>query len=302
MAEVWERLGKPRREVRPFNVLLAVTGSVAAIKVEELVAKIRQVQDEVLDSAMDECECGTADTTEGEDGKGEVSGLREEAWKFTSSIEVKVVATDAGRKFLPEPGSAGSKALDTATQLFDEDEWRSWREKGDPVLHIDLRKWADMMLVAPLSANTLAKVANGMCDNLVTCVARAWDFKGAPDNLEKPLVVAPAMNTCMWEHPITEKQLKALDDLGVWIVPPQSKTLACGDVGMGAMASTDVLCDVIQHCFEEHLHRHSAGSLGRIADRSVLGSKDAFHAVLKRCGKPVVPLFGLRATTSSGFD
>ena len=216
MAELWERLGKPRREVRPFHLLLAVTGSVAAIKVEELVAKIRQVQDEVLDSAMDKCECGTADTTEGEDGKGEVSGLKEEeAWKFTSSIEVKVVATDAGRKFLPEPGSAGSKALDTATQLFDEDEWRSWREKGDPVLHIDLRKWADMMLVAPLSANTLAKVANGMCDNLVTCVARAWDFKGAPDNLEKPLVVAPAMNTCMWEHPITKKQLKALDDLGV---------------------------------------------------------------------------------------
>ena len=217
MAELWERLGKPRREVRPFNLLLAVTGSVAAIKVEELVAKIRQVQDEVLDSAMDKCECGTADTTEGEDGKGEVSGLKEEgeAWKFTSSIEVKVVATDAGRKFLPEPGSAGSKALDTATQLFDEDEWRSWREKGDPVLHIDLRKWADMMLVAPLSANTLAKVANGMCDNLVTCVVRAWSYIGAPDNLLKPLVVAPAMSPGMWEHPITKKQLKALDDLGV---------------------------------------------------------------------------------------
>ena len=68
------------------------------------------------------------------------------------------------------------------------------------------------MVIAPLSANTLAKIASGICDNLVTLVCRCWDMKTRPiDNqqansqkyLEKPIIVAPAMNTLMWEHPIT---------------------------------------------------------------------------------------------------
>ncbi|CAB1116820.1 unnamed protein product [Ectocarpus sp. CCAP 1310/34] len=82
-----------------------------------------------------------------------------------------------------------------------------------------------MLLVAPLSANTLSKLANGLCDNLVTCVARAWDFKS-----KKSFVVAPAMNTHMWEHPMTNRHLSALTELGVAVVPPASKKLACGDV------------------------------------------------------------------------
>lgn len=65
----------------------------------------------------------------------------------------------------------------------DEDEWRGWKQVGDPVVHIELRRWADVFVIAPLSANTLAKLANGLCDNLVTCVARAWDFN-------RPLVVS----------------------------------------------------------------------------------------------------------------
>jgi len=69
-----------------------------------------------------------------------------------------------------------------AVPAGDEDDWRSWKTVGDNVLHIELRRWADAMLIAPLSANTLAKVANGMCDNLLTCVVRAWDW-------QKPLLV-----------------------------------------------------------------------------------------------------------------
>ena len=205
-ARAWARLGKLRNEAPPFRLLLAVTGSEDAIEVEKLVAKIQQVQDEVLEDLM------VVERDRSEKPKIEYSR------KFTSSIEVKVIATEARRKLLLARGSAGSStglsSLETITQLSDEDEWRSRGKEGNP-LHVELRKWADMMLVAPLSANTLAKVANGMCDNLVTCVVRAWDYEGAPDKLEKPLVVAPAMNACMWEHPITKKQLKALDDLGV---------------------------------------------------------------------------------------
>ncbi len=64
----------------------------------------------------------------------------------------------------------------------DENDWQSWRAVGDEVLHIELRRWADVLVIAPLSANTLAKAANGLCDNLLTCVVRAWDW-------QKPLLV-----------------------------------------------------------------------------------------------------------------
>uniref|UniRef100_A0A0B6ZDI2 Flavoprotein domain-containing protein n=1 Tax=Arion vulgaris TaxID=1028688 RepID=A0A0B6ZDI2_9EUPU len=69
--------------------------------------------------------------------------------------------------------------------MTDTDEWEAWSSIQDPVLHIELRKWADIMLIAPLDANTLAKIATGLCDNLLTCVARAWDPQRA-------LLFAPA--------------------------------------------------------------------------------------------------------------
>lgn len=121
----------------------------------------------------------------------------------------------------------------------DSDEWH-WKQKGDPILHIELRKWADVFVIAPLSANTLGKIANGLCDNLLTSVARAWDFN-------KPFVVAPSMNTVMWEHPITETQLETLQFWGVKVVQPQEKTLACGDTGIGAMADIFEITYVVQN-------------------------------------------------------
>lgn len=86
--------------------------------------------------------------------------------------EVKVVSTKAASYFVTQqqlPAAVGPIA-------GDEDEWHAWSRVGDPVMHIELRRWADVFVVAPLSANSLAKLANGLCDNLVTCVARAWDF------------------------------------------------------------------------------------------------------------------------------
>jgi len=109
-----------------------------------------------------------------------------------------------------------------------DDEWKGWTELGDPVLHIQLRDWADMLLIAPLSAHTLGKISNGLCDDTLTCVARAWDFGNVdfmagtttttvtiPRQREpKPLVLAPAMNTSMWTHPLTQSQLNIIK--GFW--------------------------------------------------------------------------------------
>ena len=80
--------------------------------------------------------------------------------------------------------------------FIDEDEWSKWSKFGDPVLHIDLSLWADIVLVAPASADVIAKINAGISDTLLLSVLRAWNFK-------KPCILCPAMNTMMWEHPVT---------------------------------------------------------------------------------------------------
>lgn len=130
----------------------------------------------------------------------------------------------------------------------DEDEWK-WKERSDPVLHIELRKWAEVLLIAPLSANTLAKVSNGLCDNLLvvsseeTCVFRAWDFKPYEEGvLRYPVICAPAMNTLMWDSLFTTRHLQLLRELGVQCLDTVEKVLVCGDKGKGAMQEVSAIC------------------------------------------------------------
>lgn len=110
-----------------------------------------------------------------------------------------------------------------------DDEWYYYQETGN-VLHIDARNWADILVIAPLSANTLAKIANGYCDDLLTNIARAWDFN-------KRFIVCPTMNTKMYEHPVTETHLQTLSTWGINIIAPQVKTLVCKETGIGAMCN-----------------------------------------------------------------
>lgn len=118
----------------------------------------------------------------------------------------------------------------------DAHEWDRYKTHQE-VVHIELTKWADIFVVAPCSANTLAKIANGLCDNLLTCCARAWDIQ------KKRMIIAPAMNTQMWKHPITHEHVHAVKQWDVEIVYPQSKKLYCGDEGPGAMAD---ISDIIK--------------------------------------------------------
>ena len=90
-----------------------------------------------------------------------------------------------------------------AVYFSDIDEWQGWQKCQDPVLHIELRKLATLFVIAPLSANTMGKLANGLCDNLLTCVFRCWDFRSK--DKQGTVIVAPAMNTFMFENPLTDK-------------------------------------------------------------------------------------------------
>ncbi|KAF3777133.1 putative phosphopantothenoylcysteine decarboxylase [Nymphaea thermarum] len=153
---------------------------------------------------------------------------------FSEWAEVKAVVTKSSLHFIDKASVPSGINLYT-----DEEEWTSWKKIGDNVLHIELRKWADAMVVAPLSANSLAKMAGGLCDNLLTCIIRAWDFS-------KPLFVAPAMNTFMWNSPFTQKHLDLVSELGVSVIPPITKKLACGDYGNGAMAEPHLIDSTVR--------------------------------------------------------
>ncbi|CAL4952175.1 unnamed protein product [Urochloa decumbens] len=170
------------------RVLLAASGSVAAIKFEGLCRSVAE-------------------------------------W-----ADVRAVATASALHFIDRASFPAAVPLYT-----DDHEWSCWGRVGDEVLHIELRRWADALVIAPLSANTLAKIAGGLCDNLLTCVVRAWDYG-------KPVYVAPAMNTFMWENPFTARHLGIVRELGMSVIPPVTKRLACGDHGNGAMAEPSEIC------------------------------------------------------------
>jgi phosphopantothenoylcysteine decarboxylase len=126
--------------------------------------------------------------------------------------------------------------------IQDEDEWNIWNSIGDPVLHIEIRKWADCLLVAPASADLIAKASNGIADNLVLSVLRAWDFS-------KPCLLCPAMNTFMWDHPVTKPALDILRSWGWRTIDPVAKKLACNDVGTGALSPVDQIIQAVHDNF-----------------------------------------------------
>lgn len=218
------------------KVLLGVTGSVAAIKTPEIFLALQR-----------------------------------------AGHQVKVVATRNALYFFDpaqlDPVNPNAPERNRDVVVLDEDEWPGFAagqhyQREDAVLHIELRRWAEALVIAPLDANTLAKLANGLADNCLTCVWRAWDPAA-------PVILAPAMNTLMWEHPLTRHHLGNLavqagatlptkppnlnqDDLVNWlnkacpklrVVAPQSKRLACGDVGMGALAEVESIVSTVAEYF-----------------------------------------------------
>jgi phosphopantothenoylcysteine decarboxylase/phosphopantothenate--cysteine ligase len=102
--------------------------------------------------------------------------------------------------------------------------------------HINLTRQADVFLIAPASANTIAKIANGIADNLITNLAIARDC---------PLILAPAMNVQMWQNPATQRNITQLKQDGIRILYPASGVQACGEIGMGRMLEAEQLADLL---------------------------------------------------------
>lgn len=133
---------------------------------------------------------------------------------------------------MPTSGSKHSLDLPPHIKVWkDSDEWDVWQSRTDPVLHIELRRWADILVVAPMTANTLSKIALGLCDNLLTNVIRAW-------NPSSPILLAPSMVSQSYNSVITKRHLKFIKEEMPWITvfKPAEKIMGIhGDIGLGGM-------------------------------------------------------------------
>lgn len=216
-----------------YHLLLAASGSVATIKIPNIVQALSK-------------------------------------HKFLS---IRIILTESAAKFLQgqsdeQPNLEQLAKYSNVDAIYrDEDEWKNPWIRGAPILHIELRRWADMLVITPLSANTLAKISNGLSDNLLTSIVRAWEVlpkdteAGSNDDsstedlgsdavsAQKRIIIAPAMNTAMWRHPLTAVHLRGFRQRDVYhwfdVMEPVEKELACGDTGDGAMCDWNKIVSVI---------------------------------------------------------
>ncbi len=149
--------------------------------------------------------------------------------------EVKVIMTPAAEDFVSELTLSTLSKNNVLTGLFDEGSWAN---------HVELGRWADMMVVAPLSCNTLGKMANGLCDNLLIAVYLSAIC---------PIVVAPAMDEDMWHHPSTKRNLDKVINDGCKLIPVENGELASGLFGEGRMAEPESIITFIKSFLGEKL-------------------------------------------------
>jgi phosphopantothenoylcysteine decarboxylase / phosphopantothenate---cysteine ligase len=143
--------------------------------------------------------------------------------------EVKVIITPAAKDFVSTLTLSTLSKQPVLTDLFDEQSWSN---------HVMLGRWADIMVIAPLSCNTLAKMSHGQCDNLLLATYLSATC---------PVVVAPAMDEDMWHHTATKENLKRLESFGNKIIPVGKGELASGLYGDGRMAEPEQIIDFISN-------------------------------------------------------
>lgn len=144
---------------------------------------------------------------------------------------VKVVMTPSSREFVSPLVLSTLSKNNVAIELSNENTWSN---------HVALGRWADVFIIAPLSCNTLAKMANGFCDNLLLAVYLSATC---------PVVVAPAMDEDMWHHPTTKNNLQKLESFGNKIIKVNNGELASGLFGEGRMAEPEEIIEFIKTTF-----------------------------------------------------
>jgi phosphopantothenoylcysteine decarboxylase/phosphopantothenate--cysteine ligase len=154
------------------------------------------------------------------------------------ALEVHVVMTASAGKFIQPLTFAALTGHKVITSL-----WDDWGGDSDAapaeqngIEHIGEAQWADALVVAPATANILAKFAHGQADDFLTTMFLAT---------RAPVLVAPAMNVNMWEHPATQANLEILRQRGVRVIEPGTGSLACGMVGAGRMAEPESIADAV---------------------------------------------------------
>ena len=194
------------------------------------------------------------------------------ASKLTQAgVSVHVVMTEAATKLVGEASFRAITGLPVSTSMF---------ELTNPhsIEHISLSEIADLFLIAPCTANVMAKVANGLADDLLTCTALAT---------RAPILIAPAMHTAMWENPATQANRKTLQDRGIGFVGPAVGRLASGGFGAGRFAPVpNILGEALA----------MLGAKGDLAGRKIVitagGTREAIDPVR---------FLGNRATGKMGF-
>lgn len=150
-----------------------------------------------------------------------------------AGAQVKVIITESASQFVTPLTFQALSRHEVYTDTFDE-------KNPQVIAHIDLADWADLVLVAPATANTIAKLAGGIADNMVTTTLLATTA---------PVWIAPAMNVHMYDHPAVKKNLDTLADYGYRFIEPSEGYLACGYVGKGRLEEPEKIVELIQGFF-----------------------------------------------------
>jgi phosphopantothenoylcysteine decarboxylase/phosphopantothenoylcysteine decarboxylase/phosphopantothenate--cysteine ligase len=172
------------------NIILGVTGSIAAYKAADIV------------SSLTKLDCN-----------------------------VNVVMTKAATEFITPLTLQTLSKNRVYTDVFQED-------CPEEVKHITLPQNADLLLIAPATANIIGKFANGIADDMLTSLFLATQ--------KIPMLIAPAMNTRMYENPIVQENLSKLEKYGFRVIEPKESRLACGDIGKGALADVNKIIDIVK--------------------------------------------------------
>jgi phosphopantothenoylcysteine decarboxylase/phosphopantothenate--cysteine ligase len=160
-----------------------------------------------------------------------------------AGAHVKVILSESAQKFVTPLTFQALSRNEVYVDTFDEKNPRV-------IAHIDLADWADLILVAPATANTIGKIAGGIADNMITTVLLA---------ATSPVWIAPAMNVHMYDHPAVKKNLSILAEYGYQFIEPSEGYLACGYVGKGRLEEPEKIVQLVHQFFTDQFQQTLSG-------------------------------------------